>query len=96
MKREEAKLINSLLSDFVKKAGLEKQLRTIDVFDAWDIAVGKKGAKITSSKFLKEGILFCTISSSIGRNELQYQLHNVIEKINSLVPGTLVKKIVLK
>lgn len=96
MKREEARLLESLLGEFVKKAGLEPQLRTIAVFEAWDVAVGDKGARITSSKFLKDGILYCTISSSLVRTQLHYQLHNVIDKINSLVPGNLVKKIVLK
>lgn len=96
MKRVEAKLLESLLSDFVKKTGLEKQLHTIDVFDAWDIAVGEKGAQITSYKFLKDGILYCTISSSLVRNQLHFQVHNIQAKINSLVPGNLVKKIVLK
>lgn len=96
MKREEAKPLGVILEQLIKEVGLTESLERIDIFNAWDNAVGERVASVTIGKFFRDGTLFCTISSSMIRNQLYYQLESIKNKINSELAGFPVKKIVLK
>lgn len=96
MDKQEAKPLGSVLKLLIEDAGLRESLQRIDIYDAWDSAVGARAASATISKYYASGVLYCTISSSILRNQLFYTLEGITRKVNSLIPGAPVKKIVLK
>jgi hypothetical protein len=96
MEREDAKAIGELLKQFVSQNGISDELNRIQIFQAWDRAVGITAAQATVSKYLKDGILFCTISSSALRSQLYFQLDIIVKRINSEFPSVQIRKIVLK
>ena len=75
--------MGEVVHEYVRKmkiaAGLNEQL----VFDAWDIVSGAAG--YTVSRYLKDGVLYCSISSSVVRNRLFFQKQRILELINAFL-----------
>lgn len=96
MKRVNSQLISVILKEFIKEEQLEDGLLRVRVFHAWDIVVGEAGAKATSNKFFRDGILYCTICSSIIRTQLYYRKDEIVAQINKMLNDCIVSKLVLK
>jgi hypothetical protein len=96
MKREGSRLIGELLSDFVRSEGLEPGLLRMRIFQTWDLIVGETYAKATVSKFYRDGILYCTISSSTVRTQMYFQKRYFMEQINKALNAQYITEIVLK
>ncbi len=96
MKRENTQLISVILKEFIKEEQLENGLERLRIFKTWDLVVGDAGARATTSKFFKEGILYCTISSSIIRTQLFYRREDIVAMMNKMLNGDIIKKLILK
>jgi len=93
MRREPAKLISEVIGNYIKEDHLEAGLLMARVFEAWEIVSGSK--EYTSRKFYKDKVLTCTISSSVVRTTLRYNLESYKNQINTLLQGNYVERIVL-
>ena len=96
MKKGNTMILSDILALFKKSEGLEKGFQTMSVFKAWDEAVGELAASVTTSKFFKDGVLYITLSSSVFRSDLYFQLPVIKSKINQKLGGNIVKFINLK
>ncbi|MBQ3175949.1 MAG: DUF721 domain-containing protein [Bacteroidales bacterium] len=96
MKRTNANILSDLLKEFIRDEGLEEGLLRLRIANAWDKIVGKKYAYYTSSRNFANGILYCTISSSIVRNQLYFQLDNITLQLNKELGDNIIKKIILR
>lgn len=96
MERENENQIGVLLEKILSSSGLQYRLDLLDLFQAWNDNVGNDVAQSTTNKFFKDGILFCTISSSLVRNRLYFQLDNIKNSMNKQLGSDKIKKIVLK
>jgi hypothetical protein len=96
MKRENFVKIDQLLGLFVKENGLESGLERTKIFNAWDQVVGQKISCLTTNKFYRDKVLFCTINSSVARDYLFTRKTLIINQINQLLKEDLVSEIVLK
>ena len=96
MKRQNTQLISVILKEFIKEEHLEEGLERLRIFKTWDLIVGYAGARATSNKFFKDGVLYCTISSSIVRTQLYYRKDDIVVLMNRMLNGDIVKKLVLK
>ena len=85
-----------MLQEFIKEERLEDGLQRVRIFGAWDLVVGDAGARATTNKFFRDGILYCTINSSIIRTQLYYRKEEIALKINKMLNDNIVSKIVLK
>lgn len=96
MKRENTQLIKDILQEFIKEEHLEDGLQRVRIFRTWDIVVGEAGARATTNKFFRDGILYCTINSSIVRTQLYYRKEDIALQMNKMLNDSLVSKIILK
>lgn len=102
IKKSEAEPLESIMKLFIKRQGLTANMNCQLVFDAWDKVSGV--ASYTLNRFYKDGTLYCTISSSIVRNQLYFQKEAIVRDINREIESDklfdrtkgLVKTIVLK
>ena len=53
------------------------------VFEAWDEVSG--ASRYTLDRFFRDGILYCTISSSVVRNQLYFQRDVLVRKMNEIL-----------
>lgn len=96
MKRENTQLIKDILQEFIKEEHLEDGLQRVRIFRTWDLVVGEAGARATTNKFFRDGILYCTINSSIVRTQLYYRKEDIALQMNKMLNDSLVSKIILK
>ena len=96
MKRENTQLIKDILQEFIKEEHLEDGLQRVRIFRTWDLVVGDAGARATTNKFFRDGILYCTINSSIVRTQLYYRKEDIALQMNKMLNDSLVNKIILK
>lgn len=96
MKRENTQLISVILKEFIKQEQLEDGLERLRIFKTWDLIVGDAGARATTNKFFKDGILYCNVSSSIIRTQLFYRKEDIVAQMNKMLNGDIVKKLILK
>ncbi len=96
MKRENTQLISAIIQEYIKEAQLEDGLLRVKIFKVWDLIVGDAGTRATTNKFFKDGILYCTISSSIVRTQLYYRKDDIIAQMNRMLSGNYVTKLILK
>lgn len=96
MKRENTQLIKDILQEFIKEEHLEDGLLRLKIFKVWDLVVGEAGARATSNKFFRDGVLYCTINSSIIRTQLYYRKDDIALQMNKMLNDNIVSKIILK
>lgn len=96
MKRENTQLISAIIQEYIKEEHLETGLQRTRIFKAWDIVVGENGARATTNKFFRDGILYCTINSSILRTQMYYRKEDIIRHLNKMLNGEIVQKLILK
>ena len=101
--RKEAVGMDELVSLFIQEMRLGTGLNRQRVFEAWDSVTG--AAPYTLSKSFAKGVLYCTLSSSVIRNQLFFQRTEIVRRINAALAGdelftgtadNYVKSIVLK
>jgi hypothetical protein len=82
MKRENSVRIDELMKLFIKEFGLENGLQRVKIYQVWEEVAGRKYSMLTSRKFLKEGVLYCTITSSVARYHLHMNKKKLLDRIN--------------
>lgn len=96
MQRTNSNRLSLLLEEFIREQGLEDGLIRVRIGNAWDDAVGHKYAICTTAKYYANGILYCTINSSLMRNQLYFRQNDIIAQINKNLGADIVKKLVLR
>ena len=96
MKRENTQLIKAIIEEFIKEERLEEGLSRARLFKAWDLVVGETGSNATTNKYFKDGVLYCTVNSSILRTQMYYRKEDIMAHMNKMLNGTIVTKIILK
>lgn len=81
--RKEAVGMDVLIENFIKEMKLSSGLNRQRVFEAWDQA--SSAGPATIRKGLKNGVLYCSISSSALRQQLFFRRTEILNKINAIL-----------
>jgi len=84
------------MQDYIKELNLGDKLREVSVIDSWESIVGKAISSRTSKVYIKDGVLFVYLKSSIVRNELMMLREALREKLNRQAGAEVIREIVLK
>lgn len=84
------------MQDYIREMNLGDKLREVSVIESWESIVGKAISARTSKVYIKDGILYVHLKSSIVRNELMMLREPLREKINIQAGSELIREIVLK
>lgn len=96
MQRIGTQSIGEALKEYIKEVNLSESFKKFEIYEAWEKAVGEQISRYTINLFFNQGILYVTLSSSIIRNQVYYNLDGIRLKINQLMGSESVAKIVLK
>ena len=69
-----------LIEQYIKEMKLTSGFNRQRIFEAWDVVSG--ASRFTLDRFFRDGMLYCTISSSVVRNQLYFQKDVLLKKIN--------------
>jgi hypothetical protein len=96
MRRSKTITLAEAMQDYIKEMKLGDKLREVGIIDSWEKTVGKAIASRTSRVYIKDGILYVHLNSSIVRNELLMIREALREKLNETAGAVVIKDIVLK
>lgn len=81
--RKEAQGMAELVTQFIREMKLTSGFNRQRVFEAWDVVSG--ASRYTVDRFFRDGNLYCSISSSVVRNQLYFQRDVLVWKMNEFL-----------
>jgi hypothetical protein len=96
LRRSKTISLAEAMQDYIREMNLGDKLLEVGVIESWESIVGKAIASRTSKIYIRDGILFVHLKSSIVRNELMMLREALREKLNNQAGIELIKEIVLK
>lgn len=96
MRRSKTISLAEAMQDYIREMNLGDKLREVGIVDSWENTVGKAIASRTSRVYIKDGVLYVHLNSSIARNELMMLREALREKLNERAGAEVIKEIVLK
>ena len=88
--------MRAALGNFIQRNQLQKGIDKVQVYDAWNAVMGPTIQKYTSEMYLKNKILYVTLSSAILRTELQYGIPKIIANLNQHLGKELIENVKLR
>ena len=95
MKRTNTKVIGEVLREYIDSMSMGRKLKESRLEQHWEEILGKNAASLTKKIFLKKGVLYVYLNSSVLRNELLMMRETIIERMNEKAGEELVTKVVL-
>lgn len=96
MKRTEAKSVGNIIRELLQETNLEDEFDEQTASASWESVVGPGINKYTSSRYVKNGVLYVTITSSSLRNELMLYRSKLIDRLNESVGRRVIHDIVFR
>ena len=96
MRRREVQSLGSAIREYLKEERIDGKIAELDAVGLWESIIGKQIARATSSIYIKEGILYVHLKSSIVRNELFMMRNEIIQAMNERIGRRVVKAVILK
>lgn len=96
MRRSRTVTIAEAMKDYLKEMNLEGKLREINLIETWEEMVGKAIASRTSKIWIRDGVLYVHLNSSVVRNELLMLREALRVKLNERAGSEVIKEIVLR
>ena len=103
--RKDAQGMSELIAQYIREMKLSSGFNRQRIFEAWDTVSG--ASRYTLDRFFRDGMLYCTISSSVVRNQLYFQRDVLVQKMNEYLDkdemfvrdakdGPVIKSLILK
>jgi predicted nucleic acid-binding Zn ribbon protein len=96
MRRSKTISLAEAMQDYIKEMKLGDKLREVGILDSWENTVGKAIASRTTKVYIRDGVLYVYLKSSIVRNELMMIREALREKLNERAGAEVIKDIVFK
>ena len=97
MIKRNARDLGSILRELMEENTLLKsRIAEHRVLRAWKEILGEGVSKYTSSLYIKRGVLFVHLNSSVLRAELMMNKKSLIEKLNEYAGMDIIRDIVLR
>lgn len=97
MRRQNAQTIGDLLRDFWKEnAAQYEKILQIRVQRGWTELLGPMIGQYTRNLYVKNHILYVSLTSSVLRNELLMSRENLIKSLNKYAGYPILKDIVIR
>ncbi|MDE5889764.1 MAG: DUF721 domain-containing protein [Bacteroidales bacterium] len=83
LRRQEAVSMDVLIKAFIRSMKLTSGINTQRVFAAWDEVSG--AGRYTVNRYFRNGILHCSMSSSVVRSHIYLQKDIILQKMNEFL-----------
>jgi len=96
MKRTEAKSIAEIIGDFMQQEDIEDAVLEHKALQMWHQVVGNVVNRMTTERYVENGVITVKISSAALRNDLMLTRTSLIDQLNQLVGKPVIKEIVFR
>jgi len=88
--------LKDILSEYIKQPVIKKGIGDSQAVKAWGAVLGASISRITTNIYVKDGVLFVSLSSSVIRHELFLNKRKIIVSINEYVGSNVIHDIILR
>jgi predicted nucleic acid-binding Zn ribbon protein len=88
--------ILDVLSDYKREMNIEGKLSEVNIINRWQEIAGKAIALRTTKLYIREGVLYIHLSSSVVRSELMMMRESIRSRMNNEAGSDLIKEIVIR
>jgi len=74
--------LKDILANILKKPEISKGINEIRALEAWSKVLGPSVSRITTKIYVRNGVMYVRLNSSIIRSELLMHKDNIISSIN--------------
>ncbi len=96
VRKNDAQSVADVIKEVLKQKNLNKGLLENRAVHYWGVVLGDSVAKATQNIYIRNGVLFVEMRSSIVRNELMMWKSKIIENMNTAIGESIVRDIVFK
>ena len=96
MKRTDAKSIAEIIGDFIQQEDIENTVLEHKALQLWGQVVGQGVNRMTTERYVDDGVITVKISSAALRNDLMLTRSSIINQLNRLVGKPVIKEIILR
>ncbi|MBN1950654.1 MAG: DUF721 domain-containing protein [Bacteroidales bacterium] len=96
MRRKNTQSLGEVLNEYIEAMHLRRKLKESRIEKDWKELLGNNAASLTRKVYIKNGVLYAYLDSSVLRNELLMMRETLIRRINEKAGEELVTRIVLK
>ena len=96
MRRKKTMSILDVLSDYKREMNIEGKLSEVNIINRWQEIAGKAIALRTTKLYIREGVLYIHLSSSVVRSELMMMRESIRSRMNNEAGSDLIKEIVIR
>lgn len=96
MKRGSLKSISEIVRETCREEGLETPLNEYRLIQAWGQLLGSSVQNYTKSLFIKNQILYVTLTSSVLRQELMMNRRTLVHRLNEHVKAQVITNIIFR
>ncbi len=96
MRRSKTIPLAEAIQDYIKAMKLERGLGELALISSWEEVTGKAIASRTKKLYIRDGILYVHLSSSVVRNELLMLRQELMKKLNRKAGSEIIRDIVLR
>jgi len=96
MQRKNIQSIGEVLREYVETMHIGRKLKESRIDKIWKELLGANAASLTRKVFIKSGVLYVYLNSSVLRNEILMMRETLIRRINDSAGEVIVNKMVLK
>ena len=96
MKRTEAKSIAEIIGDFMQQEDIEDAVLEQKALRLWGQVVGSGVNRMTTERFVDNGVITVKISSAPLRNDLMLSRTSIIAQLNQIVGKPVIREIVIR
>ena len=83
------------MQNYLEALGIDKKMHEAAVLSKWGEIMGEAVDKRTEKKYIKEGILYLEMNSSVMRDELMQKRSEIVKKINEISGFEIIEDIYL-
>ena len=96
MKRTEAKSIADIIGDFMQQEDIETTMLEHKALQLWGQVVGPGVNRLTTERYVDDGIITVKIASAALRNDLMLSRTHLIERLNQLAGKPVIRDIIFR
>lgn len=96
MKRTNAKSIAEIIGDFMQQEDIENAVLEQKALRLWPQVVGQGVNRLTTERYVDDGVITVKIASASLRNDLMLSRSNLIAQLNNLVGKPVIKEIIFR
>jgi predicted nucleic acid-binding Zn ribbon protein len=96
MRKSNTQKISEVILDCLRELRIDRKLKEVHLVTQWESMMGKTVANRTSRIYIKNGILYIHVTSSVLKSELLMMRGEILEKLNEKAGERMIGEIVIR